>query len=538
MKRTITSMLGALAVAAGFSMFAPEAHAQTALQTISNGGVTCKQYSTGYATYPLSYWDCINTASPPTSAESVVGQSARDNLTSGMKTTLANVEIMIFQNRTDFASFTGASAPAAKYVAWTAPSGPGALSTKRIAAVFGQADLWSPNIAPTNQIATRDITASYKVHILQALGRQFDTLTTDDAKKSNYQETPVHLFPIAAGNYDKFWTNTVPVNTVWGSTLAGQYPGQTPWQIFGTLYGNTTADIYAFQFATQGGSNWSHLQQFINAYLLESQGYREQQIFGTIAAKPVSGVYKSATGAGVMCVEYTTIYAAPADKIQNCVHPYNYTAGEVQAGQGVGALPSGFRTSLNGLNPAVKLYVMYDIVAYNTFFNVNITGGGHVGITNIVAHRSVAFRDSLATFPGEVYNWYQGTLVHEVGHQLDELVWNNYSQTAAWNTIVNADKTLFNQIASCMTALNDAEACSTTDPLYAGKTNWDRFLTKMGLYGKTQGQINKEIFTYMFQRKSGSGTFPFMQYVENKLWTLSTPSMKNKMDSIWSTGAP
>ena len=215
-------MLGALAMAvAGFLFAAPAAQAQTALQTVSNGGVTCKQYSTGYSSYPLTYWDCINTASPPTSFESVVGQAARDKLTSGMKSTLSNVEIMIFQDRNNFASFTGAAAPSSKYVAWTAPSGPGALSSKKIAAVFAQADLWSSNISPTNQIATRDITAYYKSHIMQALGRQYDQLT---GNPSQLQQTPVHIFPIAV-EYDAVWTNDKGASTVWGSTLSGQYAG-------------------------------------------------------------------------------------------------------------------------------------------------------------------------------------------------------------------------------------------------------------------------------------------------------------------------
>ena len=48
MKREKT-LLGALALmAAGFLFAAPAAQAQTPLDTISNGGVTCKQYATTY----------------------------------------------------------------------------------------------------------------------------------------------------------------------------------------------------------------------------------------------------------------------------------------------------------------------------------------------------------------------------------------------------------------------------------------------------------------------------------------------------------
>jgi hypothetical protein len=111
MKRA--SIFGVVAaLVAGFLFAAPAAHAQ-ALQTAVNGGVTCKQYSTGYVSYPLTFWDCINTGSNPTSFESVVGQSAR-TLPAGMKTTLTNTELMIFTNRTNFAAFTGTAAPPAK----------------------------------------------------------------------------------------------------------------------------------------------------------------------------------------------------------------------------------------------------------------------------------------------------------------------------------------------------------------------------------------------------------------------------------------
>ncbi|HMO24538.1 MAG TPA: hypothetical protein PKC98_26540, partial [Candidatus Melainabacteria bacterium] len=118
MKREKT-MLGALALmATGFLFAAPAAQAQTPLDTISNGGVTCKQYATTYDWQTAAtdtFWDCINTSSAPTSFEKLVPRKAKD-LPSTMKTTLVDVEIMIFQNRSDFASFTGETAPAPKYM--------------------------------------------------------------------------------------------------------------------------------------------------------------------------------------------------------------------------------------------------------------------------------------------------------------------------------------------------------------------------------------------------------------------------------------
>lgn len=276
MKRAMT-MLGAVAaLAVGFLFAAPAAHAAS-LRTVSNGGVTCEQWPTTY-TYPGTYWVCTSNHANPDSDESVVAQVADQKLTAGMKTTLADVEIMIFQNAADFASFTGETAPASKYMAWTAPAGPdvaGAdgqwLHGKKIAAVFAEAYLWSSNISPTNQFATRDLTGYYKIHIGQALGRQYDILTADPERPSRPQEEiggvqPVHIFPIAT-EYDQFWTNLETGNTVWGATLTGLYSTSTEWEILETLYGASYDDVYAFQFATEFGSGWSHLQSFINSYL-------------------------------------------------------------------------------------------------------------------------------------------------------------------------------------------------------------------------------------------------------------------------------
>lgn len=563
MKRTIMSLLGALAVAAGFSMFAASAAHAASVRTVANGGVTCEQYVTTYS-YPGSYWVCTATHANPTSAEKGVAQAADLRLTPSMKTTLANVEIMIFQNQNDFALFTGQAAPATKYVAWTAPNGPNVntpdgqwLHGKRIAAVFARADLWSPNIAPTNQIATRDITASYKVHIGQALGRQYDQLT---GNPSQLQETPVHIFPIAY-EYDAKWlveTAGQTPTSVWGSTLAGQYsnPMRNSWEIFGILYGNQRADVYAFQFASVFGSNWSHLQQFMNTYLKETQGFREQQIFGSVTPLPVTGRYIAATNKMVFCVKYTKTYNAPANTIKNCVHPYGYKAAEVQAGAAIGSLPSSIRARLTSLGLPIQLSVMRDITDYETYYNLPVgNGAGDAGISYAGGHTDpagvneipvVAFFDSLDDFPGHnLENFYSASLVHESAHMLDDLEWFGvrnlpappvlvaYSQSDDWSNRLNADISGFNALP-CMTALNDAAACAT-----AG-TNWQRFLVKMGWNTKSDSWVRREMFCVMFQRKSATTTFAFMQNVENRFWSLTSPTsqMKAKMDTIFSTGSP
>jgi len=566
MKRTL-SMFGALAIAAmGFLFAAPAAQAQ-ALQTAVNGGVTCKQYSTGYTSYPLTYWDCTNTASSPTSYESVVGQSARTMSTS-MKTTLANVEIMIFANKTDFSNFTGNSStnpPRTFDTGWYAPSAPPAqLSGKLIAAVFATADLYSPS---DHQILSRNLEAYYKTHIMIELARHYNILA-GGGTNITAMGRPFYSLVV---NYDAFFLDNQndgtprSVASVWDSQIATMFPSLTPYQVLGQLYGNVASDIFAFQFASEFGSSWSHLQQFVNLWLKETGGFRNQQVFQHSPVRPLT--YRN----DVVCVEYNnTGYNAPADKIRDCVHPYNYTAGEHQAGAGISGLPSALRSHLNGVTNPVTLFVMKDISNYEKYFNLPVgTRGGDLGISNPFGRVDptgttiipvVAFRDTLVGvggFPGPIVeNYYRGTLVHEAGHVLDDdvyLVTENgqvkpYSQSTAWANIVAADVADFNaSTTNCMTALNDAEACSTTVQRYSrhGNNWYFRFLEKMGLYEdsvthivKTDGDRNREIFTYMFQKRSAQTTIPFVQYFEGKIWGLSTPRMKNKMDTIWSTGAP
>lgn len=537
MRKALT-MLGAIAALAIGSLFAAApANAQAALQTISNGGVTCKQYAAAGGSqpyFPSTFWDCIDTANPPTSGEKLVGSQAR-NLPAAMKTTLANVEAMIFKNAAEFAAFTGTAAPASKYMAWTANSGPGALSGKRIAAVFSEASLWSPNVAPTNTIATRDISSAYPVNILQALGRHYDQLTGNAAHKSTSGSpfyTLVHV-------YDKYWINEETSTTVWGSTIAGLYPGSDPWTILGTLYGNSAQDIYAFQFASDFGSTWSHLQQFINARLENTGSFRSQQLFAHAPVLTYAHIN------AVFCVEYTTTgYAAPADKIWDCVHPYNYTAGEHQAGASVGAMPASLRALLTG----TKLYTFFDYTHFNQFVQPTplVPQIGTSGATKNSTKQSGAFATVWkdASTPIIIDQYYRGTLVHEVGHLLDEqfasyapgkLTYSAGTAAGSWGALLAADVTQFNAL-SCMTAINDNFIC--TDASYSGLSNYNRFLKSMGLYGKSADYIAGEMFSYMMQKKSGQTTYTYLQNVENVFWTLGTPNMKTKMDAIWTNGHP
>ena len=544
MKRTLTKLCVFALIFSGFLFVTSSAQAAS-IRTESKNGVTCEQWPTNYnpGVYPQTYWVCTATHANPTVSEKLVGGLAR-TMPAGIQNTLTagNVEIMVFQSAADFTLFTGTAVPDTKYMAWTAPSGPGYLANKKIAAVFAQANLYN---AIDHVVATRNMTASYGTNILQALGRQYDQLT---GNPSQIGGNPIHLFPITV-DYDSYWTNhnqdstNTTVTQVWDAFIAALYPNDDPWGVLGKLYGNTNADLYAFEFSRQYGNPYSHLDQFMNTYTKNATAFRKQQVFGVGPVLTVKGAYGVNGDANVLCVLHTnTGLNAPANKIWDCVHPYNYTAGEHQAGTNVSQLPVTFRNNLNAYNPSLEFYVMFSSKDYNTMFGTNL-GAGIIGYSNNGSERAAAFYESQSVFPGIVYNYYGGTLAHEVGHMLNDQNWGGYSANPnnAWKNIVLADIAQFNNL-TCMAALNDATACSNVGD-YANKTNWNRFLVRMGMYYQNptpeqEAHIYNEMFAYMFQKKSGGTTFPFLQYVEGQFWALPVPNMKNKMDSIWNNGQP
>lgn len=499
MKRA-TILLGTLvSMIFGFLFAAPAVQAQTPLDTISNGGVTCKQYATTYDWQTAAtdtFWDCINTSSPPTSFEKLVPRKAKD-LPSAMKTTLADVEIMIFQNRSDFASFTGETAPAPKYMAWAAPDGPSgtSLSSKRIAAVFAEASLWS---TADDQVATRNITALYDVNVMQAIGRHYDQLTGNPSQLSS---SPVHLFANAVV-YDQFWADREDIEQVWDSDIKAAYPNlDTPWQILDELYGGHFADIYAFQFAQEFSSNYGHLNGFINSWLKETTGYRFHEIFmHPSPSRPVSGTYipanliTGAPGIAVLCVEYElSAYDAPADILYDCVRPYNSTyGGQRQSGQGIDALEPVLKNELSSNH--VKLYIMIDIDHHQAYhlgtsspqplatnawgFSTGVDSGSNRASSAFWRAWTKADRSEFVTTPG---NYYNTTLVHEVGHQLDG-IWNRISGKQGSNFATAVFDDLSHIDSSAVTCLDmftqiecnhPASFSQTYSTIFAGISNPD-----------------------------------------------------------------
>lgn len=519
MRKTLT-MLGAIAaLAIGSLLTAAPANAQVAIRTVPNGGVTCKQYAaTGGSQpyFPSTFWDCTDTANPPTSGEKLIGSQARF-LPTAIKNTLVDVQVMIFEDAAEFTAFTGVADPDLKpnHMAWVAEAGPNVAGTdgqwlhgKRIAAVFRFANVYSPNLNPNPGTIARRETGNYAVHILQALGRQYSRMSADTEPLALPQEEvagvkPVHIFPIAS-EYDQFWTNRETISQVWGGTVAAlpQVAGKTrPWDVLGVLYGNSYEDIYAFQFASEFGSNWSHLDQFITAYLKETNSYRYYEVFKDLhpGGLPVTGKYKKkddvagTRAVGVMCVEYTNpTYDAPANKLWDCIHPYNSSyAGERTSGLGVSQLSPTLKTDLVNYN--VRLFIMRDI-EHSKLYHEGLVGAtadlGVWGISYKVDtggdRVSAAFYRAFTTT--DFLNWntandangqLTSTLVHEVGHQLDGIWGRESDNDSAFESALLADLQYIDTSVTC-TGMFSADYCNnpksingTYSSIFAAITNPD-----------------------------------------------------------------
>lgn len=530
-------MLGAFAtLALGFLFAAPAANAQSALQTISNGTVTCKEYASAGGSqpyFPNTFWDCINTGSAPTSGERQVGSQARF-LPTAIKTALAGVQVMIFQNAADFATFTGTAAPDSKYMAWTANSGPGALSGSKIAAVFAEAQLWSPNIVPTNQVATRNISGSYAINILQALGRLYDQQTV-----GNYSSVdPVFS---TAVQYDAYWINP-PEDTsssVWGAAIAAAYPGQSAFEILGSLYGNTNADLFAFQFAADYGSNWSHLQQHLTLYHLNSTGAMTERVLGTAPL-----MHMADANGGVLCVRHATNYTSYPDWIWNCVHPYNPKATEQQFTLSANTdFHSNMKTELSSHD--VNVFTMRSVDDWLNYFGYTLPPGktkdGILGLSNEPDRVSAAFRHQ---YVGGVLNraqnleaLYNGSINHELAHQLDDIWGDSAYNDPAFTAALTADKNAFNGTFNgdgCAVKIDaflpvGSKVCANYNT--TGKpsmSNWDILFDAHLL-----DTNNDEMFAYMFTNNTNGSQPLFYINIQNQM-----TNMQTYMTTLFSVGHP
>lgn len=497
MKRTIKGFLAAAGLAfigLGSMLVATPAFAVTPIQSVTQGGITCSQYSTGYGSWPLTVWDCVNPPGAITALEQGIGSSAR-NLPAAVKATLNAVELYAFNNKADFTAFTGVAVPAGPgYLGWKAPNK---------AAAFKNATINGVNTG---------LTSVYGSSILQQLGRHYDSLTGNPSQSASTNS----VFKTAYDSYDIDYMNSFSSATVWGAAIANQYPGSTPFQILGTIYGNTKADIYAYQFqGATGQATLTALQTATTTYLPNTRGYAKNYALGPVVNQAVANV-------GILCVEYPTNYGLTKypQKIWDCVHPYNPTAVELGFASQVRNLPQNFQDILK--QDGVKVYTMKNAAAFNAFFAQNSPVVGVLG--NSVQSLKVAAAFSKyndGTQDVDITGIYGGVIIHELGHHLDRL-WNNPSQTnQAWLNAIALDIPSFNQ-QPCTTVMT-ANTCNSYPNTW---TNSQKFNAK---YFATSA----ELWAHMTQRKSLAGTLAELQNALSYF-----PNMNAYMQGVFNAGHP
>lgn len=496
MKRTFENLLalaGLAFIGLGSLLTATPAHAVTPIQSVTQGGVTCSQYSTGYGSWPLTVWDCVNPPGSITALEQGIGAAAR-NLPTAVKTTLNPVQLYVFTNKTAFTSFTGTAVPAGPgYFGWSSPNK---------AAVFKNA-----TVNGTNTL----LSSKYSVNMLQSLGRSYDSLTGNPSQ--SVSTTSVFK---TAFQYDQSYMNEFSSATVWGAAIAAQYPGQTPFDILGIIYGNSKADIYAFQFqGATGQATLTALQTATTTYLPNTRGNGKNYVLGPLVNQAVAN-------AGVLCVEYATNYGTTKypQKVWDCVHPYNPTAVELSFASQVRNLPPKFQNALK--TDGVKVYTMKNSLAFNNFFGQAAPLAGVLGNSVQSLKVAAAFSEwDDGTQIQDITAFYEAVIVHELGHHLDRL-WGNPSQSnAAWLNAISADIPLFNA-QPCNVVLTQA----TCDAYPGSWSNSQKFNAK---YKATSA----ELWAHILQHNSLTSTVPELQNALNYF-----TNMNNYMGTVYTAGQP
>jgi len=545
MKRTISKLLGmasfallSLGLLAGTATAAP-------LRTSTNGGITCGEYTRG-AAFPATYWDCITPLTNTSNAASAA--NAALSLPTTVKNQLAsqNTQIFLFASNADYVSYTGGAVSTGVFGAIRGPMTlPGYSDVIQMAAIYK-----TVTIAGT---ATA-MNSYYAANIKQQLGRIYAPSAVIGLK-------PTDAFFTAALR-DDFLTlsNNTGVDkpdypssaTVWGSTIASAYPGKSPWEILSLRYGATYTDktyLYGLQVGRQGSNTEPALSTFLQSYMRTTREWTSQQFYG-VNPQPYQVVN------GVLCVQFNGDNVYPLTW-WSCVQAYTPST----AHQAVEAFPNSNVPEIAGpppvkwqtllKNAGIQVYSMRNIDDF-----VSIAGGtpGGLNILGISTYgangKSAAFQDTFTSYsagPPILYNYkdepqfMSGTILHELGHQFDQTIWNNIStaNSAAvlgsirWQNAVTADITAFNALP-CATAI-DLDRTANSLPTIcgakpAGTSNFS-WLGSNGLIGST---TNKELWARAFNRRIG-GTQPGYAFaVQVRLGA----NMQAYMNDLWTTGAP
>lgn len=239
----------------------------------------------------------------------------------------------------------------------------------------------------------------------------------------------------------------------------------------------------------------------------------------------------------------------------NCVSPDGSTTNEQSAYQAAQKLHVNMKTGLN--TQKVQMYLFNDVTKFTAFHGV-----GPQDTTGVSGYSDLNLKVSGA-FKFELYSngntnispYYSGTMIHELGHQLDENVWGIASQNNATWLAANADATTaFDDPALPPPAVNncptvvDADRvdpsvglpaiCSLFDGLPAG----EQFLTNtvgLSTYGGVPATDKSERFVRAFAMAYNRKypTFVKMQ-TYNKKFDARVPKEQQYMDQMIVNGQP
>jgi hypothetical protein len=448
------------------------AQAQTLLGTKSNGGVTCNKYS-AQTSWPTYYWNCDDTVNGGTTSKA----DAR-NVTNGAATLPSHLRVSpvtdyehyLFKNASDFAAFTGTTAPPANSHGDYAPGVLiGGVLTAPIAAVFKNVTQDGIPITVT--------TTQFRVHMAQVMGRIvyskliFPTNATVDRHFK------------AAINYDAAYVDENPPkgpSVVW-PTIYGDHPGESSWQILTNVYGSSVEEVFGYQFGRLAsvGNTVAPLNGALDD-MPNTYGIVQYYVWNATPPTSTDRYYAESVfdgGVYTLCViqDWTSGSTLWPNKHFNCVHPYDPSTPEktfldaLRRTSGTYHIRSDWRSTLAGAN--LKLYIMRDCHDWDSFFGVSECGNGQYGLSNKSSGRTAVFRNVLTNSgpfdtSGE---FYENSINHEVGHQLNFLL-SYPMNNGGLETAMKSDRTAFDGML-CADAIDQWQPglCAAHPTL----TNWE-----------------------------------------------------------------
>jgi hypothetical protein len=232
----------------------------------------------------------------------------------------------------------------------------------------------------------------------------------------------------------------------------------------------------------------------------------------------------------IPCYQWLTSLAPYPLTYWNCVDATRATGLPIATAANTleNSLQNLLATTLSSINPSVQIYDMNINDDYRTFFGLPAyvpARLGNFGVSRTAIRVSISYAsvhydggtEASTTYSGSP-TIQQGTISHELGHQLD-YIWGNLSSQVGWTSLKAGDY-----------ANMDAQPCTTVYPpaltnacaFYPGKMNSQIFVLEFPLSNNSA-----ELFAAMFEHVEATEVVPARYSVEPKLEQALTffPSM-------------